>query len=261
MEQKIKALGKLLTILYWAIGDVVNRTPQTSVLPSVWLGKKLTKFCVCMWLWTSGWVHIPAKEQEKTKKPRYTWVINPDEGWIRHNPHIKVWINEYCTIQARSCSSGAQVYFDIHWGETRRHTAHREWNPFRNTICADFLVTALGHTEQLPSSVMSICSLKIANVLGLFLGIPAFPGPFAWMWAVSVHQQQGRVLSLCQRWNCVIADEWAFPQKELQAVSYFELGDPFIFWLFLLLTLISSADISTAHGTWWHFLKCFFFTN
>lgn len=254
MEQKIKALGKLLTSLYWAIGDILNRTPQTSVLPSVWVGKKTHKI-LCMWLWTSGWVHIPAKEQEKTKKPRYSWVINPDEGWIRHNPHIKVWINEYCTMQARSCSSGAQVYFDIHWGETRRHTAHREWNQEHNSCRFPC------DTSQLSSSVMSICSLKTANVSGLFLGIPAFPGPFAWMWGVSVHQQQGRALSLCQRWNCVTADEWAFPQKELQAVSYFELRDPFIFWLFLLLTLISSADISTAHGTWWHFLKCFFFTN
>lgn len=37
------------------------------------------------------------------------------------------------------------------------------------------------------------------------------------------------------------------PPKELQAVSYFERRDPFIFWLFLFLTLISSADISAAH--------------
>lgn len=68
-----------------------------------------------------------------------------------------------------------------------------------------------------------------------------------------------RIPTLNQRWNNVIVNEWGFcfSSKDLQAVSYFELRDPFIFWLFLLLTLISSADISAAHVIWWNFLNIF----
>lgn len=90
-----------------------EETSQNSVYVS------LKQMDVLVHLFT-GW--IPAKQQEKTKKPRYIWLINPDEGLIRHSPHIKVWINEYCIIRARPSSSVAQIYFDIHWGETRRQT-------------------------------------------------------------------------------------------------------------------------------------------
>ena len=92
--------------------------------------------------------------------------------------------------------------------------------------------------------------VKTVSILGLFLCIHECSGSFAWMWNVSVHHWENRILTLYQRWNNVIVNEWGFcfpPQKELQAVSYFELRDPFIFWLFLLLTLISSVDISAAH--------------
>lgn len=259
MEQKIKALGKLLTILYWAIGDVLKQD-ITNCCPNLSLmGKKPHKI-LRTWLW-SRWMYLFTCSQDgflpnsrkKTKKLRSIWLINPDEGLIRHSPHIKVWINEYCIIQARSSSSVAQVYFDIHQGETRRQT-HLTGSEIHSGT--QLTQISMWHPSATHGSWEQLSSQN-CQCFRAVLCMPGFPGSFAWMWGVSVHQQEGRVLCLCQRWNCVISNEWAlcFPPKELQAVSYFELRDPFIFWLFLLLTPISSADIRAAHGTWWHFLK------
>lgn len=138
------------------------------------------------------------------------------------------------------------------------HTSQGMKSTQEHNSCRFPCDTSQPHTGQENSS-----PVKAVTVLGLLLCSPGFPGSFAWMWGESVHQQEGRVLSLgeVKLWHCWWMSFMFPPEKELQAVSYSELRDPFIFWLFLLLTPISSADITAAHGTWRHFLKCFFFTK
>lgn len=160
-------------------------------------------------------------------------------------------------MQARSFTSVTQIYFDIHWNETGRHTYLTQPENNSGTQMMHF---SLCHMSQPHTDHENSSPVKPVNILGLFLCIHECSGSFAWMWDVSVHHRKNRILTLYQRWNNVIVNEWGFcfPPKELQAVSYFELRDPLIFWLFLLLMLISSADISAAHVIWWDFLKILF---
>lgn len=118
--------------------------------------------------------------------------------WILHHPG-KILLS----------SGTGLLWYPPGW-DRETHTAHREWNPLRNTIPADFHVTPLSHTQIMRTAHQSS--------LSLFWGCSFAPlGSQDHLHGCEVCLSIGRRAesSLCERWNCGIADEWAlcFPLK------------------------------------------------
>lgn len=186
-------------------------------------------------------MHLTDKSCQNVRVLDQTWSsYQSGNKWIVHHPHKILHFSDTFTLISIEMNTGRHTY--LMETEIRSGTQIMHFSPCR---------MSWPHTDHENSS-----PVKTINILRLFLFIHECSASSAWMGDVSVHYRENRILSL-YRWNNVIVNEWGFcfPPKELQAVSYFVLRDPFIFQLFLLLTLIPSADISAAHVIRWNFLK------
>lgn len=252
MERKRKRLGKPPTDHFVLSNWRCSQQDGTNSCPTLSLTGKKPHKILYTWLRTSRWMYTAIKHQKKLRKPRHIWLISPAQNiWVLDQTcssyqSMNKW-RVHHPGKILHCSDTDLLWYPLKW-DRETHVPHTDRNQFRNTNNAFFPVPYVSATHGLWEQLTSQNGRY-------FRAVPLYQecsGSFAWLWDVSVLHQENRILTLYQRWNNVIVNEWGFcfPPKELQAVSYFELRDPFIFWLFLLLTLISSADISAAHVIW-----------
>lgn len=94
--------------------------------------------------------------------------------------------------------------------------------------------------------------VKTVSILGLFLCIHECSGSFAWMWKVSVHHWENRILTLYQRWNNVIVNEWGFCFHPPKGTS-----SCFLFWTKRSIHLLAFPALDADFLSWHQCSTCY----